>query len=382
MATAYSGEVAVGTYNRIRLRVEYSGTSAHCYMEFRRTSSYTGSWGDTQASISFNGTTQSAPYYYSGTVGTSWVQLCDAGGFSVHIGGGTLGWSFNNPGGSSVLGCSGTIDIPSQISPPTGLSFTGCTAGPDWYDVGVSVSGWGNGGSAGQRYIEANIAQRNDSTVDTNNRRFQKAYGVTSSTIRVTNSSEQLGGFNIIPNTINTVGIYATNGAADTGMIRVGNHCSAPPEMVTSSTAVTTDSASLSWSFGNQGGAFPLLVQYSLDGTNWTTASTETGSGSKSGSYVITGLSAGTTYSIRTRVLSESTYPYNSTDGNTVSITTTTSGVFYGSVNGQTKKITKLYGSVNGQTKLITKLYGSVNGVTKRIFQEGGAMGCGGKKKK
>ena len=370
MATAYSGEVAVGTYNRIRLRVEYSGSSAHCYIEFRRTSSYTGAWADSQASITLNGVTNAAPYNYSGTVGTNWVQLCDAGGFSVPASGGTLGWSFNNPGGSSVLGCSGTIDISSQVSPPTGLTFTGCVAGPDWYDVGVSISGWGNGGSAEQRYIEANIAQRNDSTMDLSNRRFQKVYGATSSTIRVTNSSEQLGGFNIVPNTINTVGIYATNGAADTGVVRIGNHCSAPPEMVTSSTAVTTDSVSLSWSFGNQGGAFPLLVQYSLDGTNWTTASTETGSGSKSGSYVITGLSAGATYSIRTRVLrnGEPSQNYTYTDGNTVSITTTASGVFYGSVNGQTKKVTKLYGSVNGQTKLITKLYGSVNGVTKRIF--------------
>lgn len=43
--------------------------------------------------------------------------------------------------------------------------------------------------------------------------------------------------------------------------------------------------------------------------------------------------------------------------------------VFYGSVNGQTKKVKKLYGSVNGQTKLVKKLYGSVNGVTKLVYE-------------
>lgn len=54
--------------------------------------------------------------------------------------------------------------------------------------------------------------------------------------------------------------------------------------------------------------------------------------------------------------------------------TVTTDGIqslskFYGSVGGQTKRITKLYGSVNGQTKLVRKLYGSVNGQAKSIYQ-------------
>lgn len=54
--------------------------------------------------------------------------------------------------------------------------------------------------------------------------------------------------------------------------------------------------------------------------------------------------------------------------------TVTTDGIqslskFYGSVGGQTKRITKLYGSVNGQTKLIRKLYGSVNGQAKSIYE-------------
>lgn len=115
MATAYSQDVQIGSYNIIRLRVEYSGTSAHCYIEFTRNSAWTDTWNDPNASITFNGTTVSAPYYYSGTVtpGT-YIQLCDAGGFAVSASGGTYNWSFDNPTSGAVLGCSGTITIPAQ----------------------------------------------------------------------------------------------------------------------------------------------------------------------------------------------------------------------------------------------------------------------------
>lgn len=149
MATAYSDEVAVGSYNRIRLRVEYSGTSATCYIEFRRTSAWTTTWADSQASIEFNGTTNSAPYYYSGTVGTSWIQLTSAGGFSVSTSGGTYGWSFNNPSGG-VLGCSGQIYVPAQFTPPTGVSGSTLTDGTvrGRAKVQVSVNNWGTASSA------------------------------------------------------------------------------------------------------------------------------------------------------------------------------------------------------------------------------------------
>lgn len=55
--------------------------------------------------------------------------------------------------------------------------------------------------------------------------------------------------------------------------------------------------------------------------------------------------------------------------GTVVTDSITSLSKFYGSVGGQTKRITKLYGSVNGQTKLIRKLYGSVNGQSKSIYQ-------------
>lgn len=127
MATVYSSEVAVGTYNRIRIKCDYSGTSATLTVQFRRTSSYTGTWADSQANLAFNGQTKSAVYNYSGTVGTSWVDLRAAiSGYTIPLAGGTYNWNFNNSGSSSVLGCSGTLTIPSQSNypePPT-LSAT------------------------------------------------------------------------------------------------------------------------------------------------------------------------------------------------------------------------------------------------------------------
>ena len=89
MATAYSGEVSIGTYNRIRIKCDYSGTSATCTVQFRRTQAYSGWWGDSTAKLTFNGVTKNAGYSYSGTVGTSWVNLVTVSGYSVSTSGGT-----------------------------------------------------------------------------------------------------------------------------------------------------------------------------------------------------------------------------------------------------------------------------------------------------
>jgi len=208
------------------------------------------------------------------------------------------------------------------------LSFTGCVAGPDWYDIGVSVSGWGTGGSSSQRYIEAQVWTRSDTGL-VEPRRYQASYGTTSATIRVNNSSS--GSLTITPNTIYTVGVYATNGAASAGSLRIGDHCSAPPVVTIVENSVTESKITIGWSFGNQGGAYNLILEYSLDGTNWNTMTTQSGSGAKSGTYTVTGLSPATTYSIRTRIRTTNTSQSNYiTNGNTVSVTTQTDVKLYG----------------------------------------------------
>lgn len=144
MATAYSGEVSVGTYNRIRIKCDYSGTSATCTVQFRRTQAYSGYWGDSRATLTFNGTTKNAGYSYSGTAGTSWINLVTVSGYSVSTSGGTYNWSFNNPGGG-VLGCSGSIYIGSQGSAPSDLAISLVEATWNSVTMETTVGNWGTG---------------------------------------------------------------------------------------------------------------------------------------------------------------------------------------------------------------------------------------------
>lgn len=144
MATAYSGEVSVGTYNRIRIKCDYSGTSATCTVQFRRTQAYSGYWGDSRATLTFNGATKNAGYSYSGTVGTGWINLVTVSGYSVSTSGGTYNWSFNNPGGG-VLGCSGSIYIGSQGSAPSQLGISLVSAGWNYVTMETTVGDWGTG---------------------------------------------------------------------------------------------------------------------------------------------------------------------------------------------------------------------------------------------
>lgn len=144
MATAYSGEVSVGTYNRIRIKCDYSGTSATCTVQFRRTQAYSSYWGDSTAKLTFNGTTKNAGYSYSGTVGTSWVNLVTVSGYSVSTSGGTYSWNFSNPGGG-VLGCSGSITIGSQGTTPTGLAISLVDATWNSVTAETTIGDWGSG---------------------------------------------------------------------------------------------------------------------------------------------------------------------------------------------------------------------------------------------
>lgn len=72
-----------------------------------------------------------------------------------------------------------------------------------------------------------------------------------------------------------------------------------------------------------------------------------------------------TSYTVELRVYTTA----GTSSVSTVTFTTPPESKFYGSVDGQAKRITKLYGSVGGQTKKITKLYGSVNGQAKIIYK-------------
>lgn len=323
MATVYSSEVSVGTYNRIRIKCDYSGTSATLTIQFRRTSSYTTTWADSQAKLIFNGQTKDAAYSYYGTVSSTWVDLRGAiSGYTIPTAGGTYNWQFTNPAGG-VLACSGTITIPSQTTAPTGLTATNITRGVTSFSATISVTGWGGAGDSSSRYREFQVRTYNASSLTTP-WRFQPVWGDTmSSTITVDNNSSYPTStatrLTLVPNTLYTLSMYATNGTLDTGAVRIGDYSTKAPAPTVSKTSVTTNSGTFSYSIPNQGGKYNIALQYSLNsGSTWTTAATLSGSGTKSGTFTVSSLSAYTTYSMQTRTSTDA----GQTSGNTVSFTT------------------------------------------------------------
>lgn len=117
-----------------------------------------------------------------------------------------------------------------------------------------------------------------------------------------------------------------------------------PPDAATvSAGTVTETTADINYSTSADGGFYNKTIEYSIDGgATWNTGATVSTGSASSGSFTITGLTAGTTYSVQTRT----TTTAGSSVGSTLSITTVSNVKLYGSVNGGAKQITKLYGGV------------------------------------
>lgn len=367
MATVYSSEVAVGSYNRIRIKCDYSGTSATLTVQFRRTSAWTDTWRDDTATLVFNGQTKPAAYNYSGTVPASsdWsnpITLVTVSGYTISTSGGTYSWKFNNPQEASVLGCSGNITVPGQGSAPSGGSITDVTPGTNSITMTGGVSSIGTGGSSTNVELVVLNAPYTQGGVP---QRYERFHTLTD-TKTITNSSPAAnGGITISPNTQYYIGVYASNGALDyryNGGTTV-TLAEAPTVTVAST---TTDSVTVSYSTTADGGYHNKTIKYSIDGgTTWETAATVATGSATTGTFTITGLSASTSYNLQ--IMSSTT----SGDTEGTAITITTSGpkaVLYGSVSDQTTKIKRLYCSVNGETRRVKRLYASVSGVARIIY--------------
>ncbi len=303
MATVYSSEVSVGTYNRIRIKCDYSGTSATLTIQFRRTSSYTTTWADSQATLTFNGQSKGAAYSYTGTVGTSWVDLRGSiSGYTISASGGTYSWTFNNPGGSSVLGCSGTLTVPSQVTAPTGLALSGVSSTYNSVTGTVSVTSWGGAGDANTRYRNLSVMATSDKP--TSDRRYQRVYGNTMSSAITVNNSTEYGTMTIVSNTKYWLWWYATNGTYDTWSPETSTttvYTKPAPLSAKSATVTGTTSIKISYTTAAEGNAYSKKIQYSLDGTNWTDGATVSSGSATSGNFTISNLTPGTAYTIRLR---------------------------------------------------------------------------------
>lgn len=320
MATVYSGEVAVGTYNRIRIKCDYSGTSATLTIQFRRTSSYTATWSDSNATLTFNGQSKGAAYSYYGTVGTSWVNLrAPISGYTISTSGGTYNWTFNNPGGSSVLGCSGSITIPSQGSKPSNgyindlsTEYSNGVISVKAGQVGVADGGLSLTSAkfnlckvpfvSGQQIPSQDITFTNNSSV----------------TINQGNSRANYGGISIDFNTLYYTGLYAANSA--------GDYYYTGPSVVTIPAPAsfwlrreTVNSVVIGYHTKATPGEYQTEeLQYSFDEALWVTAAEVPTSTEQSGTFTISGLSSNATRTVYFRV----TTPAGSTASGDLTFTT------------------------------------------------------------
>lgn len=364
MATAYSSEVAVGTWNRIRIKCDYSGTSATLTIQFRRTSGYSSTWRDTAARLIFNGQDKDANYDYTGYVGEDWVTLRPAiSGYTISASGGTYNWQFTSPAGG-VLACSGTIYIPASGSKPSNGYISNPTS--YWDDVKQEIrigatSGVADGGLALStfKFCVSETAYGSGVTASVkgiNNPDYAE----------ISNSKKDSGGtVNILPNkklylglkAVNSAGTYYFTGPAITTL---------PGGLQITMTGITANNATIHYTTPADGGAYTKTLEYSVDnGETWHSIGTVSSSSATTGNYQITGLEYGKRYVLKTRVSTTAGTTYSQ---DVVFYTACPTAVSYGSVSGKTKPIKKFYGSVDGKTKEIKKLYGSVNGKTKRFF--------------
>lgn len=384
MATVYSSEVSVGTYNRIRIKCDYSGTSATLSLQFRRTSATSSTWSDSGAKLKFNGTTKSASYSYSGTVGTSWVTLkSNITGYSISTSGGNYSWSLSKQYGQ--LSGSGNISIPSQGTAPTGLDVDIVDATWNSVTLNTTVGNWGSGsGAVRDGYL---LEVPYVAGVD----KYMTTYsGNTTSPVQLTINAETSNyEFSDVPFTVYGCHQYHTGLWANTS-VGSSRHqgptfYTAPYELdsltyngctvVSGGTVTASLIAATNIVHNDTSNHIGFEYRISTDGGStygqWIESATTVSAGTNA-TLDIPSLSQGTEYTVEVRqfcveALSERFYSTTST----VTFTTDVASKFYGSVNGEAKRVVKLYGSVNGVTKEIKKLYGSVNGETKIVYGGG-----------
>ena len=365
MPTVYSAEVAIGSWNRIRIQCDYSGTSATLTIQFRRTSGYNTTWRDTAARLIFNGQDKDASYAYTGYVGTDWVTLRPAiSGYTISAGGGTYSWQFTQPAGG-VLGCSGTITIPAQGSAPSNGNISNLTVDYngtelEFASTSVSVS---DGGLPLDLYrFEICEIPLTGSGIAARIRNFTNGQPIT---LTMSNSVSHDGGITIVGNHLYYSGLCARNAA--------GLYYYNGPSIVTpcepadfSLSRLDAHTITVSYDTVADGGYYPKSIDYSLDnGATWTTAATISTGSAISSTFTVGDLDTHSNYVIMFRIVTNAGY----TDcGNIAFILANCK--FYGPVGGYSEEVVKMYGPLNGETKKIIKLYGSFNGRAKIIFKE------------
>lgn len=353
-----------GTVSRTGNTVTLSG------MTLSLTSRYGNSYGSGSYSFTVNGTSTSFTINASGyNLGS---HSLNSTSFSVSTSQTSASVSWRSSDGKSG---SFTVSFPSGGSAPSGGYINGLSA--VWNntagEIQVSTTSAGvsnTGGSA----LTALSWLLTESPYVSGIARVQRGLPSNGAASTLSNSLNawSAGVIDVGPNKRLYSGLYAVN---STGNYRYQGSSiitpAAPLQIIGYSIGDT--SAVLTYATIADSGYYDKTLEYSIDGgTTWTTIATATGGSVATGTFTITGLTADTQCTIKTRV--------TTTAGATVApdITITTDSgkniAFYAPVNDEAKKAQILYGSVNSQSALISKLYGSANGESKLIHQSFGHL--------
>lgn len=362
MATVYSANYQTGTYTYTRVRVDYSGTSATATLLYTRTNAWYDPTSATKATFTFGGSSVEFSQSFSGPQTDATVASVS---FTISSSGGTYSGSTANAG---LLSFNGSVNIPAQSSAPTGLTASNLVADIEGFTADVSVGNWGSGGSSSS-YAKALQCWTYNATALTAPSRSQSITSTSlSSSITVGNSSPSTDTppLYIVGNTQYTLGLYASNGASNTGNVRWRDAVTLayPPHIVLDS--VTKTSANFIANLKADGGFYEKHLFYSLDGVNWIAAGTISAGTAASIPFAVGGLAAETAYTLKTKVV---TFAGESAGTDFPFYTSAQTPAFYGSDAIQrAQEAGKFYASVNGQATNVKKIYASVNGQAQVVF--------------
>lgn len=282
MATVYS-EKSTSGYNDVRLKVDYSGTSATCTMQFRRNGSC-GSygWSDPNCKIKFNGTTKTAGYSNPGYVCGDWVNLGSASGYSVSITGGNYSWSITAGSGATLSG-SGNVTIPSQATAPATPSCSPSSNSASLINVAWGISSLGN--PTGSVSLYNGTTNNPTSLLQT----------------KTSTGSWTFGNDQRAANTTYYYVAKASNSAGNTTSgVKSATTYPAGISSITGS-SLTSSSIVLALVHSSSGSALTTTTQVSPDNSSWSDTSITDAQGTTA-NYTVSGLTANTQYTRYFRV--------------------------------------------------------------------------------
>ena len=195
---------------------------------------------------------------------------------------------------------------PTTYTAPTGLNITINSRKTNSAKFDVSLSSYGNPSGVSGRYIEAAILGQNSYG---SNYRYAIASNTTSSTIEVTNSSNQGGSLTIKSNTRYYYGAYATNTQVPTSLVKGQFYTLPGTPTARNFAALSSSSASFDVTETSEGTGQTTQLQYQYGphggtASQWSDWQNAGATGNKQTRTVtLTGLIPGTSYDVIVRTL-------------------------------------------------------------------------------